>query len=361
MIPVSICIIAKNEEKYIGECLKKLAKYGMEIIVTDTGSTDRTKEIASRYASKVLDFQWVEDFSAARNFCAKNASYNWILALDCDEYVENIDVQKLRMCMQKFSKKAGTVKLRNAAYRYDGTIGYEDEDIVRFYNRNFYEFAYPVHENIVAKKNSGSELECFEVPMEVIHMGYLVSGDEMKQKQKRNLNLLYQSAQNEEVKNAYTFFQIAQSEHILGNLEKAIDNYQKCLAIENNVELSYIQTCVIELATTYAQIDESQKAEEVLEQYKDRIKTVQFTYTYALALLGIEQPLKALMQLVLVSMMSDRDKLGDNLTCCYEHIIRLYEMFGQLQMAEPFKQKYEECLKERQQVFDQIEEYAKTC
>ena len=143
-------------------------------------------------------------------------------------------------------------------------------------------------------------------------------------------------------------------------MEKAIDNYQQCLAIENNVELSYIQTCVIELATTYAQIDESQKAVEVLEQYKDRIKTAQFTYTYALALLGIEQPLKALMQLVLVSMMSDRDKLGENLVYCYEHIIRLYEMFGQPQIAEPFKQKYEKCLKERQHVFNQIEEYAKT-
>ena len=354
MIPVSICIIAKNEEKYIGECLKRLTKYGMEIIVTDTGSTDRTKEIASRYASKVLDFQWVEDFSAARNFCAENASNNWILALDCDEYVENIDVPKLRMCMQKFPKKTGIVKLRNAAYRYDGTIGYTDEDIVRFYNRNFYEFAYPVHENIVARQGSGGGSECFEVPMKIVHMGYLVSGDEMKQKQERNLKLLYQSAQNEKVRNAYTFFQIAQSEHILGNLENAIDNYKKCLEIEKNTELSYVQTCVIELATTYAQMDEPQKAVEVLEQYQDRIKTAQFTYTYGLALLGIEQPLKALMQLVLASLMDDSDKLGENLVYCYEQIIRLYQMFGQPQMAEPFRQKYEEHLHHRQRMIEQI-------
>lgn len=363
MIPVSICIIAKNEEKYIVECLKRLVKYGMEIIVADTGSTDRTKEIASRYATKVIDFQWVNDFSAARNFCAENASYNWILALDCDEYVQNIDIQKLRICMQKFSKDAGTVKLRNAAYRYDGTIGYADENIIRFYNKNYYEFAYPVHENIIAKgrnQNANNELQCFEVPMKVIHMGYLIDGDEMKQKQERNLKLLYQSAQNENARNAYTFFQIAQSEHIIGNLDKAIDNYRHCLEIEDNSELSYIQTCIVELATTYAQIDKPEQAVEVLEQYKDKIKTAQFTYTYGLALLGIDQPLKALMQLVLASMMSDKDKLGENLVYCYEHIIRLYEMFGQPQMVEPFRQKYEECLETQQQVFNQISDYTKT-
>lgn len=84
-IPVSVCIIAKNEEKYIEECLKRLVPYGMEIVVTDTGSTDRTREIAQKYADKVLDFAWIEDFSAARNFCAANASNDWILVLDCDD------------------------------------------------------------------------------------------------------------------------------------------------------------------------------------------------------------------------------------------------------------------------------------
>ena len=66
------------------------------------------------------------------------------------------------------------------------------------------------------------------------------------------------------------------------------------------------------------------------------------------------------MQLVLASMMSDKDKLGENLVYCYEHIIRLYEMFGQPQMVEPFRQKYEECLETQQQVFNQISDYTKT-
>lgn len=64
-VPVSVCIIAKNEEKFIEDCLKHLLPYGMEIIVADTGSTDRTKEIAEKYADRVVDFEWVNDFAAA--------------------------------------------------------------------------------------------------------------------------------------------------------------------------------------------------------------------------------------------------------------------------------------------------------
>ena len=94
-VPISVCIIAKNEEKNIEECLRRLLPYGFEIIVTDTGSTDRTKEIAQKYATKVLDFEWIDDFAAARNFCAENASNNWILALDCDEYVNNAEIRTI--------------------------------------------------------------------------------------------------------------------------------------------------------------------------------------------------------------------------------------------------------------------------
>ena len=96
-VPISVCIIAKNEEKYLEGCLKRLKPYGFEIIVTDTGSDDSTKEIAARYADKVLDFEWIGDFSAARNFCAEHASNNWILAIDCDEYLNKADVSKMRI------------------------------------------------------------------------------------------------------------------------------------------------------------------------------------------------------------------------------------------------------------------------
>lgn len=115
-IPISVCIIAKNEEKYIEECLKRLQSYGFEIVVTDTGSTDHTREIAEKYADKVLDFAWINDFSAARNFCVANASNNWILILDCDEYVCKADVKEIQKLMKQYPRYVGSIRLRNLSY-----------------------------------------------------------------------------------------------------------------------------------------------------------------------------------------------------------------------------------------------------
>lgn len=351
--PVTVCIIAKNEEKYIEECLRHLMPYGMEIIVTDTGSTDRTKEIARKYANKVLDFEWTDDFSAARNFCAGHAGNNWILAIDCDEYVQNIDTKLMRIYMQKYPRSAGTICIKSIARRNNGEIGYADEDIIRFYNRNFYEFAYPVHESVEPKRSfdiSEKQRECFRVPVEVVHHGYNISGAEMRKKQERNLQMLYTSLKNENTREAYTYFQIGQSEQMIGNIENAVNSYSKCLELENDTMHQYINTCIIELATAYAQRDEPQKALELMEHYKDKIKTPRFIYTYGLALLGTEQFLKALLQFIMVSAMPDKEMLGEDLLYCYQHIIRLYTLLGEPQMAQPFREKYAVCLRERESI-----------
>ena len=127
-IILSVGMIVKNEEKHLENCLSALKKLldnvPSELIIVDTGSTDRTKEIAAKYADKVLDFEWIDDFSAARNFCAKNASNNWILALDCDEYVNKVDVHTIRILMQKFPKCTGVIRLKNIVIDDDGKTGY---------------------------------------------------------------------------------------------------------------------------------------------------------------------------------------------------------------------------------------------
>ena len=64
-LPVSVCIITKNEEKHIEQCLRNIVKYGMEIVVVDTGSTDNTKQKVGKYTDKIYDFDWIDDFSAA--------------------------------------------------------------------------------------------------------------------------------------------------------------------------------------------------------------------------------------------------------------------------------------------------------
>ncbi|MGA2176367.1 MAG: glycosyltransferase [Verrucomicrobiota bacterium] len=82
---LSVCLIAKNEEKFLGACLKSVRALAWQIIVVDTGSTDRTVEIAREHGAEVYHFPWCDDFSAARNAALEHARGDWVLALDADE------------------------------------------------------------------------------------------------------------------------------------------------------------------------------------------------------------------------------------------------------------------------------------
>ncbi|AOT69339.1 glycosyltransferase family 2 protein [Geosporobacter ferrireducens] len=94
MVTISLCMIVKNEEKVLDRCLESFNGIADEIIIADTGSEDCTKEIAQRYTDKIYDFQWIDDFAAARNFSFSKASMEYILWTDADDMLLEEDRQK---------------------------------------------------------------------------------------------------------------------------------------------------------------------------------------------------------------------------------------------------------------------------
>ncbi|WP_129111131.1 glycosyltransferase [Bacillus toyonensis] len=84
-ITISLCMIVRDEEKTISRCLDAVEEIVDEIVVVDTGSFDRTKEIVEKYTSNIYDFQWIDDFAAARNFAFSKATQQYILWLDADD------------------------------------------------------------------------------------------------------------------------------------------------------------------------------------------------------------------------------------------------------------------------------------
>lgn len=350
-VPISVCIIAKNEEKYLEDCLKKLLPYGMEIIVTDTGSTDRTVEIAKKYANKVLHFDWCDDFSAARNFCASNSSYPWILALDCDEYMSSMDVHTLRILMQKFPRYCGVIRLKNLTTLSSGEVSYGSDDVIRFYNRNFYQFCEPVHEQICKKNEPVQDqmLQTFLMPCEVIHHGYNLQPEEMIKKQERNLSLL-RKMEKQGKGDSYLYFQIGQSEYILQHYEDAIAAYEKAMTYEFNTDNVYVQVMITSLAKAYVKVNRMQDAIDLLAKYEIYCRTPRYLYTYARILMDADQPIKALMYFIRITTMTDADTLGECLLYCYEHIIDIYRRMGNPEMADLFTDKYEACKREKERI-----------
>lgn len=95
MIPISLCMITKNESDKLDRCLAAVKDLPLEIIVVDTGSTDNSIEVARKYTEHVYHFDWISDFAAARNFSVSKATNDWILVLDTDEYVTSVDMEAI--------------------------------------------------------------------------------------------------------------------------------------------------------------------------------------------------------------------------------------------------------------------------
>ena len=95
MITFSLCMIVKNEEENIGRCISCLKNLMDEIIIVDTGSTDKTKEIARSFDAAVYDFEWIDDFAAARNYAFSKATCDYIYSADADEVIDEDNIKEL--------------------------------------------------------------------------------------------------------------------------------------------------------------------------------------------------------------------------------------------------------------------------
>ena len=147
MATISLCMIVKNEEAVLARCLESVGEVADEIVILDTGSTDRTKEIAGRYTSRVYDYPWQEDFAAARNASFSKATMDYILWLDADDVLPEETRQGL--LQWKGTLCADVVMLRyHVAFDAAGrpTFSYYRERLLR--RANGYRWEGAVHEAI---------------------------------------------------------------------------------------------------------------------------------------------------------------------------------------------------------------------
>ena len=120
---LSLCMIVKNEEDVIGRCLECVSDIFDEIIVVDTGSDDKTKEIVKKYTKGLYYFKWIEDFAAARNFAFSKATKDYIMWLDADDIILDKDKEKIKELKMNMDKSIDMVMMKyNTSFDSDGNV-----------------------------------------------------------------------------------------------------------------------------------------------------------------------------------------------------------------------------------------------
>ncbi len=149
MISISLCMIVKNEEDVLGRCLDSVRGIADEIIVADTGSGDRTREIAAAAGCRVYEFAWCDNFAAARNFSFSKARMSHCMWLDADDVIKEQDARELLLLKKTLPEDTDVVMMPyHTAFDSEGnaTFSYYRERIVR--NSDIFRWHGAVHEAI---------------------------------------------------------------------------------------------------------------------------------------------------------------------------------------------------------------------
>ncbi len=261
---LSVCIIVKNEEENLKKCLLALLAFPFEIVVVDTGSADRTVEVAKMYTEQVYDFAWCDDFAAAKNFAIQKASNDLVLVLDSDEYIEPMSEKELNafLCLTaKNPGKVGRIKRRNL-FSEHGERRESVEWINRIFSKSDFHYEGCIHEQVKALDHR--PYETYLTAITITHSGYDLTPEQKKAKAKRNITLLQKElemllceerhsatkiAQEEtgderQKQLPYLYYQLGKSFFMMGDYEEACKYFDRGLEFDLDPRAEYVSDLV---------------------------------------------------------------------------------------------------------------------
>lgn len=267
-VTVSAAIIVKNEENHIANCLKNLVKAVDEIVIVDTGCTDKTIEIAKTFPKvKVIQFTWCDDFSAARNSAFPHITSEWVIWVDADEYLYEEDIENIRTVAGIYDELGIPVLIRIGQMNKtnDGQIIGNFDMNRMFPLKHPFRFYSRIHEQV--KLESRDEYDRIEftnaVKIRVYHDGYTASEMKTKDKLNRNIQLLEKMVEEDPNNPAWWFF-YGRELCTSGKIDEGISALLKCEEYAKDYpnfgRLLDVHTILI---NSYLSKKELDKAEEV--------------------------------------------------------------------------------------------------
>ena len=224
---VSLTMIVKDEEENLPACLQGLRELFHEIVVVDTGSTDRTKEVAVSLGARVFDFPWVDSFAVARNEALLHATGNWIFWLDADDRIDEGNHAKLRALFKDLPDDmvAYSMKCLCPPDPVHGTATSVDH-IRLFRNHPNMRWEYRVHEQILPSvRRLKGAVRWADVTIR--HVGYQDPALR-RRKLERDLRLL-QMEDAEKPDHPFTLFNLGMVFQELGQVREALARFQRSL------------------------------------------------------------------------------------------------------------------------------------
>lgn len=254
---LSICMIVKNEEANIIQALKSTQGVH-EVIVVDTGSTDRTVELAESWGAKVYFYEWNESFSDARNYAASKASGRYIAMLDADECLSDHFIENIGKHFERYNYVPAAIIIQNV----------NDQEITRhrtvrvYPNLERFCFNGDVHEQLFDNGDLAVSQDCDAL---IYHYGYQSKQYEIKGKYERYL-ALYDKAIKDNPNNGYMHYQLGK---LYYSNEKYTEAYE---AFSKSAELAemnrfYYPVMLVQLGYTLKYLGYSEEAYQLLEPF----------------------------------------------------------------------------------------------
>ncbi|SDE66225.1 Glycosyltransferase involved in cell wall bisynthesis [Paenibacillus sp. UNCCL117] len=251
MITISLCMIVRNEEHTLHRCLESVREVADEIIIVDTGSTDRTREIAAGFTSLVYEFTWIDDFAAARNYSFAQATQEYIMWLDADDVIDELDRRKLLQLKETLDPAVNSVSMNyHLIYDEAGTP------------------AFTLRRNRLVRRERqfrwiGAVHEYLDVHGPYLYADIAVRHRKEKAYTDRNLRIYQKRFEAGEPFTPRDVYYFANELRDHGRYERAIEQYERFWADGQGWVEDRIASC-LKLAHCYAQIGEQEKRVQAL-------------------------------------------------------------------------------------------------
>lgn len=258
---ISACMIVKNEEGFLPNCLQSIKNAVDEIIIVDTGSTDNTIAIAKSFGAKVYNHPWNDSFSEARNYCLQYASGDWVLQIDADEELEKADIANLHHAINN-SEYNGIIVAIHSMIKGDTHKFYN----IRAFRRGKGFYKDIIHEQIVTEgKRLPTEIRLY-------HHGYNLDEKKMQIKWQRTTRLLKKQIEQNKF-DGFAWFNLVRNYRTQDLFQEGINAGEKALAIitpdpctkhmDTNVNLHHYAMIIYETANCYLHNEDFSKAKEL--------------------------------------------------------------------------------------------------